>query len=550
MKSIKEILQQSQIIPSRPQRRNYYAIPDMNADDFRATFENYELAVLSYNTEVKSKNIKIAEYNNDYKKSAITNEHKALQLKFKKQFRHSTISKYNEEAVKWNQIYGFNLIKLKYHTTIKYASQRVFAELVKEQARQLTNRNRSRQKLGMTTRMEKSEPVNLLITRKKIADPLQISKQTVTSHIKRLKQAGIISHYLFRGHDNAFLIRINPKILQISDAFDAFLNRTTQNIENQFFKTNGKQKFDYNVPVIPEHINKNKVNDSEKSESKKEVLNIHRKTDDQNNAKNNQNKSIQQNAPEHNFAAAAGEKYKKISKLLKNNVLHYVLFAKMLFDGIFFNYTPIRNDKLKLEVLYGTLSRAEFREVLISEFIKISAKLWKNWKFGAVYMGEWINLIRLLNSKLFITSNGHLPHKDTMFQMFLDYKWRLRSAINYKTLNPDWVPQRPTEYFNPYLQNTGFARTKKFLKKHKEIIRAQAETDQKQKLNAYRLKRKNTTWKQIEYRITRLEKGKMTPEQFVNWLKYNVSDLTREEVIKLVNNKNASLSQLENILKN
>ncbi len=538
MKSIKQLIQQNQ--PKQPERRNYYLIPVITGPEYKATFDNYELYVLKYNTAIANKNRNIKDYNAGIVPfEKLTPEHQAAFLQFEKEHKHLSTTQYNAQAVKWNKVYGKKIIPLRRHKKIKYQTQRIFAEIVKHQARQLNNRTRQNIKLGISTRLEKSQKIDLPIWRSKIAKKLGISQKTVYNQIQHMLQVGILTGYRFRGSDKAFIIQINPKILEISDA----ANRTRQNVENQFFKTTSEKDLPHNVLVNQEHLNKSKDNDTENSASQKELSNHYQQADKTSSTNKNfgSKPNSYQTDKQELISAAAGSKYEKLSNLLKMSILHYYILAKSLFEGKFKNYTPIKNHSLKLEVLYGKLTRSEFRELMIQEMLKTSAKLWRDWKYGTVYQGEWLKTLRLFEKHYFLTSNGNIPHKDTMFEMLLNYKWRLKTAMNYKALNPDWNPPRPSEYFNPYLKTTGFAKTKEFWRNKQQ----QSQTNDKDlRRKAFKTEAKNALWRKLDYRISRVMSGKMTPAQFANWIEHNATaGITADEIIKYVNNKTAKLTE-------
>jgi len=543
MKSIKEILNGHE--QKEPVRRNYYLIPGMRAANFKETFDNYEFHILKYNTEVKEKNKIIDRYNKNYNENILTPEDIAAQARYHKLYKHLPTDDFNKQVEKINEVHRAHIMKMRRHITIKYATQRVFAEIVKHQARSLSNRARQNAKVGLSSRLPKNQPVDLLIWRSKIAEPLGITKKTASEHIKRLLMANILVSYQYRGSQQAFKIQINPDILSLSDLAIRQNSCTSQGAENQFFKTTSRKKLHHNVPVVPVHVNENKDNDNEKSLSEKEELNIYPQADNRINTRNIGGKINKSSEPEQFTKAAAAprelSKYQKLSKTLKNNVLHFVILAKMLFEKKFNDYTPIDNRKLKLEVLYGSLTREEFRELLLVEMIKTAAKLWKNWKYGDVYMGEWIKTIKLLQRHYFLNSNGTVPSKETLYQLLLQYKLRLKFANSYQNLNPEWNLPAPSNYFNPYLKTTGFSRTKIFLKKHLERKKTEENNAKKRKQSAYEIERKKALWRKIEYRINRLEKGKMTPVQFMNWIDSNTSGISREEIQKYINNRKQSL---------
>lgn len=112
--------------------------------------------------------------------------------------------------------------------------------------------------------------------------------------------------------------------------------------------------------------------------------------------------------------------------------------------------------------------------------------------------------------------------------------------MNYKALNPDWNPPRPSEYFNPYLKTTGFAKTKEFWRKKQQQTKT---NDQDLRQKAFKTEAKTALWRKLDYRIERVMKGKMTPTQLANWINHNATaSITPAELQKYVNNKTAKLT--------
>ena len=531
MKVIKELLPEQKI----PERKNYYLLPGMTPADFKETLDNYEIYVLKYNTAIEKLNKEIANYNKNYKNLDDKNQAEAERLE--KLFKDvKNITAYNKKVEQTNKLYGKHILKKRKYQKIKYASQRIFVEILKHQARTINNQNRQNIKLGITTRIEKSAVITMKLWNSKVALKLQISNKTVYNHIRRLLSAGILTNYKFNGTNKGFTIAINPKLLKISD----LANITRQNVENQFFKTGQKKKLQDNIIVQQEHYKKNKKNSNVKDNANKvlpkQQLNTYPPKSDKTRTTTGTHQASSGNVvkPEHRTAGENLNKFQKRSKLLYIRMLQYIILAKKLTEGFFDNYKPIRNTILKQEVLYGLLSREQFRDLMIQELIKTAAKLWKDWKFGNIYEGEWIKTYKILQSNYFFTNNGNIPNKDTMLKMLIDYKYRLKVANDYKRIKPEWNPTNPSNYFNPHLKTSGFAGTKKFLTKKRQKQKLQQKQQSELKRNAYKKEMQNQLWKRIEYRIKKHWDGKMTATELQNWLHYNAPEVTASQIREFV----------------
>ena len=83
---------------------------------------------------------------------------------------------------------------------------------------------------------------------------------------------------------------------------------------------------------------------------------------------------------------------------------------------------------LQQEAGAGTLSREEFKTLLIQDFFIYSSKLWAN---STPYAGSFIKAMRMFEENEFQSPNGSLYHKDTMLKSIIKYRWMVDRAASW-----------------------------------------------------------------------------------------------------------------------
>ncbi|CAL2108639.1 hypothetical protein T190115A13A_80214 [Tenacibaculum sp. 190524A02b] len=154
--------------------------------------------------------------------------------------------------------------------------------------------------------------------------------------------------------------------------------------------------------------------------------------------------------------------------------------AEALATGNYKHYKGLRYDYFEKIIQYGQVPFQEFKEIVIQDFIKQSAKIWES--NHNVYVGEWRKAINLLQHNLFKNITG----KENIIQKLREYRWKLNFARkwlinnNYNALYPSW-------YFDSTRtkqEEIGFYGLHKFWIKHFEHLK---ETDN------HRVKTENNT---------------------------------------------------------
>lgn len=174
---------------------------------------------------IKSKNAEIEKYNAEVDEYTKNTELDQVQKKYPELFLLNNNGKkpvqFNELVEHFNKDFGM-LIKKRPLTTVKYASELVFKQILHIYTSQLAKQTSEYIKLGTT----EAKPLKKLeinawhiteLRRNEVAS-IDVCIQTIRNHRERLEEAGVLIGYIFRGHEKGVWMDINPQILSIFDA--------------------------------------------------------------------------------------------------------------------------------------------------------------------------------------------------------------------------------------------------------------------------------------------------------------------------------------------
>ena len=159
--------------------------------------------------------------------------------------------------------------------------------------------------------------------------------------------------------------------------------------------------------------------------------------------------------------------------------------AEDLSKGVYDTYKGLRYDYLRKVEMYANLTSEEFKAVLIQDFIKVSAKIWKQHN---VYVGEWKKAINYLNDTLF----KNITQKSTLIQKLQEYRWKLNFARKW-FIKSNVSALYPSMYFDATRTESkeiGFFGLHKVWKTHCKYLENKSK-DQKRK-NVQKTYRKRT----------------------------------------------------------
>ncbi|HEX8269790.1 MAG TPA: hypothetical protein VF581_07850 [Flavobacterium sp.] len=533
--------------------------PAVTQEAFATTMDNYRIYVSKYNFKCEAENREIAKYNHSVEaklaEEPLTDQQKKIIAFFQAQHGNKYTRDYNIEVEKYNQEYGMILKKNKIQT-VKYSTELVFSNFLYLYNTQLMVRNTRFISCRFVTPTPlpefniDSQKVTRM-TRNGVAS-LDLCKKSIRSHRQRLEECGILRDYHFAGANRPVQVHINTEILVVLDMKTSkFLsaenqrvtsakkkelpddNVNTRTIINEYQrKENASDSLDKEFPpVTPFDLSfyKNTTSKMQNSElppppaGVKILETLPQLTDDQ------QQSQLTAPAATAKSSYTAGNSAKStvpdpltLSGKLAALILHPQELAERLAAHEFDNYTPIDIRLLEKEAFTGTLNREEFREIVLQDFIKNSAKLWRNSK---PYTGSWKNFINLYYENKFVGHNGLAFNKYTLIDDISEMRWRLEYARKYFIRNSELSILFPSYYFDftrTTAKEVGFEYTKKAWQKHQKY---QKDSElRKKKIEAIANRRKGSLnlVKKSETEIKRFLNNRITLSQLFDYVEKNL----------------------------
>jgi len=247
---------------------------------------------------------------------------------------------------------------------------------------------------------------------------LNMKKRTIQRHLKRLLEAEILVGYVFRGTKRPTVAYINNEILLVKDSQES-LKTFTENQPFNLLPTTSCRNINHVTSTLKRNIKTREVNNLPVANFHKDSLS-NKNTTNQNGEYKNTKKGKRNLGPSQKFNA--NSEFLK-QRILEPNKLAAEISAKK------HQHTPtLPIQALKQEAESGTLSREEFKTLLIQDFFIYSSKLWAN---SSPYTGSFIKAIRMFEDNEFQAANGFLYHKDTMLKSIIKYRWMADRASNW-----------------------------------------------------------------------------------------------------------------------
>jgi len=504
--------------------------PYITNEALASTMDNYRIYISQYNEKIRIANGEISKHNAEVDRYRQENDLTEVQKQYSNIFCLKNWGKrpaeYNQLADQFNQEYGL-LVRKRKLATVKYATELVFKQIMHIYSTQLAKQTAAYMQLGTS----EAKPVKKLeinawhiteLKRNEVAS-IDICIQTVRNHRERLEEAGVLIDYSFRGHEKGVRMAINPQILSIFDAKTQKLARA------------GNQQL--NPETLKDFVDKQIVYKTNKRNIKKKENGGAASPDKGTPSaalsfvfyKNIPRQGAKKDAP----AAAENVKVLTLSERFSANLIPDQELALRLSSGYYNSYTPIDIRHFHTEAYNGTLTRDEFKEVVVQEFFKNAAKLYRN---TTPYPGSWKKAINSWMEKQFTFKNGNETgtyNKSLIADKLSEFRWRIQHAHKWfmksgvKTLYPsdyfDFSRQDPKEI--------GFEYTKKAWQNHLKYIKSNPEK-----------KRKDA--KKAEQRLTQINHSKKFEAQLNRFLKNKISveDLF-DNVAKMPPQYSAKLSE-------
>ncbi|RRO19667.1 hypothetical protein [Flavobacteriaceae bacterium 14752] len=504
-----------------------YIKPCINQQDFAQTLSNYRVFVHNYNKALPETNKNIRHYNNNVLQHK-SNEDATKEIENKISLFHYSNSssynnwQYNKSVEKFNKENGLWLKKRKIQS-VKPATVEYFAAFLHEYMTQLHKRNKIRTQAGINHKQNlpdfKLNPNNIIKQMRNGIQNLDVSTRSVRRHRQRLEECGILKDYSFHSHARPIQISFNTSVLCASESSK---NQKQQKTENQTLSSDKRTVCPHTNVVVTSTFKNNK--------KKKEIVDnqSHDKEVKSANAYKNNYKNTKPQVAKSEIAGPAeiSKKEAQYSQNLRDRLEIPFDFAAKLANGEFDYYLPIDKRRLLYEVRTGTLNADEFKEFCIQDFLKSSAKLWKNNHAAA---GCWYNTYEMLMNEWFVTFAGVTFDKKTTFEKLLEYRYRLNRAKSFFD-HTNWNNVRyPSDYFNLQVKdpkNVCFGYTRKFwkqkLKKDEQYQAKQAKRRGKAKRIDAQRKQDRQHNRKLKAAVNKFLKKTITFDQLTDYVTNNL----------------------------
>ncbi|ALU75271.1 hypothetical protein AUW17_08350 [Tenacibaculum dicentrarchi] len=517
---------------------SYINYPYLDREAFKNTMDNYRQYVYKYNVKTELENEEIRKYNSTIVEHPfqLTEAKKARKAAFEKANKKEFPRKYNELVIEENKK-GAIVSKRKIQT-IKPFSEMIFQVLVGFYTSQLKVRNAYLLQMKKPTSTLKKSLPKLKIDHRKLATHeiadiprLGICKRSAQIHVKRLREAGVLINYKMINQNKPISVNFNYEIIEILDGKTpkqqlpenkSFTPLSLQNLPDNSDTTRTKNlkekeiKGCANSTTLNESgsmlANQYESNTASPAEGYKNTSRISNKTE----IRIEGGEKI--NLPDFLNKPVAKKKTDLLSINFLNRLENEKDFSAKLANGEFDNYRGMRYDYLQKIEQYGLLSTDEFKQVVIEDFIKSSAKIWKK---HSVYVGEWKKTINLLKTQLF----KNLTHKSTVIKKLKELRWKLEFARTWFLKKEDVNALFPFSYFDKTRTNSnelGFYGLHSIWKSHLKYQEKKAKNDKELAQNSSARKRKLSTQKKLTRAISKYDLGQFTYKQLFSYVQDNL----------------------------
>lgn len=521
--------------------------PCIKGESFAMTMDNYRRAVSNYNILVKEENLKIDRHNaavQIYKKETKLADYQVHILSnFILRFAHLNAWQYNEEVEKAGDIYS-RFIEKRRVQKIKPFTEQVFQHILYLYNKQLKRRNEqykhySEYDFRPIQEMEVNSWQVTTIKRDNDVMSLPICSKTVRNHRARLQEAGILIDYVFCGRKRGVKTHINPSILVIYDLHtDEFASAENQSVSIAKGKVLPNSKESTRTSL--EEYNKR---ESATPDSCDKVLPPATASSDYPNIFD-LNTRCKLGISNQGGAAENVKVSETESDKLRSLIMHPQDLAIKLASGHYLNYIPIDKRKLYNEAYNGTLTRYEYRELVIQDFFKSAAKLYR---FSNVYIGSWKNTINLYQNYKWLTKDNIPFNKYVVYEDITQLRWRLEDARKwFARPNVKVSVLFPSLYFD-FTRKTkneiGFEYTAKRWERHVKYMENLPVRKRKTESNAQGRKLKINHTKKYETAVNQFMKGKKDFHWLVDYVENNLP-------IQFYNSLNYTLESLRSLKPN
>lgn len=522
--------------PSSTVNREYVS-PILTTEDFKFTMENYRKYVETYNIKVLKEQVAIETYNDNIAKGLqekpLQPQEQMVLIKFYKMITPLDIWERNERVEEFNRCNRPIAEKEKIQT-VKYHTEQVFESILWHYNMQLYKRQSFRKELAIYIpgKLPHIELHSGWITSAKAKDivRLPVCNKTFRRQRKRLEEAGILQDYIFEGSARPVKMRINPEILSITD------NYTGQKpvSENQQVTPSGGTELPDNKVSIRTLLNNSKIK-----------ANVNKHSDIRSSAKKGLTshsfvfyKNTREQGEEKNEARAV--KSLTLSDFLRQKIEDPADFIEKLAAHHYDKYNPLDPKILEKEAYAGTLDRDEYKDLVLQDWFKTTAKLWKG---KTPYSGSWAKAYNTWTREKFRTHNGNSSNKHIIFERLPELHHRLKTVGRYLKKNPEFQLLFPGDYFDTTrttAKEGGFEYTVKSWKKHQAYLESKKEDKTKTVATAKKRKKRLSDRQKVDYHVKSYLKGKIILQELCTKveqignpeLSKNLAEIVRKANIK------------------
>ncbi len=515
-----------------------YVDPILTTEDFKVSMENYRKAVNIYNVKVENENKVIQSYNNEVEKTLakkpLQRQEQITLVHFYRLIASLDTWERNKRIENYNQCNRPMALKERIHS-IKYHTEQIFSAILWHYNMQLYKRKSIRHQLEVFIpgKLPYIELHSGWITTAKVNEVirLNICKKTFRRQRKRLEEAGILQDYIFEGSSRPVKMRINPEILSITDNFQG----EKANTEKQQVTPNGRTFLPHNKESIRTVLNNSKIKANVEKHSE-----IRSSAPGLTSPSSFFYKTTRNQGQEKNNTGGGGAKKLTLSDFLRDKIEDPADFVENLAAHHYDKYTPLRIDILEKEVFSGALDRDEFKELVLQDFFKTTAKLWSK---KTPFPGSWAKAYNTWKESKFITHTGQSSNKHVILRRIPELRYRLASVTRYLKKHQEFQLLFPGDYFDTTrttAKEGGFEYTTKSWKKHLAYLEDRKLCDQKTATKAKKRKIRLSERQKVDKNVSAYLKGKFDlQELFTKVDQIGNRELCRNlpEIIKKANLK-------------
>lgn len=445
----------------KPLQPRAFIWPVITKEDHKKTMDNYRAYIQAVNDAIPKINSQIKRYNRAVAKHTeevpVTKSKEVLIKLFVSKFNHLPDREYNEAVENFNENHGMYFNK-RTHKAIKPVSLQVFEAMLHAYTVQLARFVKLWKETGKhtATPLPKCEIHPFEICNQERGEGvlnLDVSSRTIYRHRDRLEEVGVLYQKEYRGTKRPVNYFFADSILSISEGYISKM----QNTDNQVFNTEKLTNCQDIKVSTRTYINNKEIkgivnNSNERNASLFNNLIFYKTTNMQ-----GEEKKLTGAAKKGKLGAEISNNSVKkpgtpqqevatYNDYVANLETRYDLAAKLA-NGEFNYYTPLDIKLLNSWLPSISLSDDDFRDILIQDFAKTAAAINRHNQAGA---GSWYNALGYIDTDFgCINFQGRAMNKETCLKKLVEFRYRLRWAINWFNKREWTNTPYASKYFDP-----------------------------------------------------------------------------------------------------